>query len=61
MHVAPVGSTVVLVDLTAVSLAALRDSVDPVLEQSKSRMLSEAGDPWLEALKLQSAASGSSC
>jgi FXSXX-COOH protein len=52
---------VVLVDLTAVSLAALRDSVDPVLEQSKSRMLSEAGDPWLEALKLQSAASGSSC
>jgi hypothetical protein len=61
VHVARVGSSATLVDLTAVSLAELRSSADPVLEQSRSRMLREAGDPWFEALKLQSATGGSNC
>jgi len=50
-----------LVDLSVVSLKELRNSVDPVLLESESQVLQDASDPWLEALKMQSAQGGSGC
>lgn len=50
-----------LVDLSAVSLLVLRASADPVLKRSKMRVLREAGNPWFEVLKMQSASGGGGC
>ena len=61
MHVARVGSSTTLVDLAAVSLEELRNSADPVLLESESRVLHDAADPWIEALKMQSAQGDSGC
>ena len=58
---ARVGSSTTLVDLSVVSLKELRNSVDPVLLESESQVLQDASDPWLEALKMQSAQGGSGC
>jgi hypothetical protein len=50
-----------LIDLTGVSLTALRACTDPALRRSVANLISEADDPWLAALRLQSAAGGSGC
>ena len=50
-----------LIDLTGVSLNALRACTDPALRQSVANLLSEADDPWIAALRLQSASGASSC
>lgn len=61
VHVTYMGSSSALVDLSAVSLAELRTSVDPELKRSEARIVHEAGNPWFEALKMQSASGGSGC
>jgi len=50
-----------LIDLTGMSLTALRASTDPALRRSVANLLSEADDPWIAALRLQSAGSDSGC
>jgi hypothetical protein len=50
-----------LIDLTGVSLNALRACTDPALRLSVSNLLAEADDPWMAALRLQSAQSGGGC
>jgi len=61
VHVTLVGSSSALVDLSAVSLAELRTSADPELKRSEARIVHEAGSPWFEVLKMQSAGSDSGC
>lgn len=60
VFVVPV-ARVELVDLSAVSLEDLRSSADPLLKRSEVRALQEAGNPWFEVLKMQSAAGGNGC
>ncbi|MEV6603862.1 hypothetical protein [Kutzneria sp. NPDC051319] len=50
-----------LIDLTDVSLNALRACTEPALRRSVANLLSEADDPWIAALRLQSASGASSC
>ena len=50
-----------LIDLTGVSLTALRACTDPALRRSVENLLSEADDPWIAALRLQSASGGGGC
>jgi len=50
-----------LIDLTGMSLNALRESADPALRRTVARLLAEADDPWIAALRLQSASGTSSC
>jgi len=50
-----------LIDLTGVSLNALRASADPALRRSVAKLLDEADDPWIAALRLQSATGGGNC
>jgi hypothetical protein len=44
-----------------VSLNALRASADPALRRSVAKLLDEADDPWIAALRLQSASGGNGC
>jgi len=50
-----------LIDLTGMSLTALRTCADPALRRSVDNLLSEADDPWIAALRLQSAQGDSGC
>jgi hypothetical protein len=50
-----------LIDLTGVSLNALRVSADPALRRTVARLLDEADDPWIAALRLQSASGSGNC
>ncbi|QUQ62444.1 hypothetical protein [Kutzneria sp. CA-103260] len=50
-----------LIDLTGMSLTALRACTDPALSRSVANLLSEADDPWIAALRLQSASGGNGC
>lgn len=50
-----------LIDLTGVSLNALRACTEPALRRSVATLLSEADDPWIAALRLQSASGASNC
>ncbi len=56
-----VAMTAALVDVSAVSLAELRTSVDPELRRSEARIMDDASNAWVAVLKTQSASGGNGC